>query len=469
MGTRTLPTTGGFMGHGFQLIGGPVKVASTTVVDPFPLDALALDGSLVEVTGPHTPPSARVEVPLYPPVDWLTDAAADEAPEHLTIYPTGRVAGVVAPKDRCLLDGGPTCWTVPRPADGRGSTLEGGADEEYQMARGAGDLYLADGTVIAAAPLPGEGGHAGGWLAPQAASDHYANTANQVARGRYVWSDTAGGVGGIVFVGALAPTITEQRLIVARGSASSIDFRWIDDENRYRLVGCCNVNIAGLPTRYRKAVMAGASFAIPFDPTPTKEAPMGTTTKTPCSCEATKTAAPRLERYQRQAAPKLAAYKLEPIDTSEPQWDAQVTWGDGKFGQYDGQVNAEDGTVLWMIRPEVDGELADYDERIAVPAAEVTLTGMRYEWESADDNAVLAAGGPAEPADVTMKYPNGDIFIGRYAGPKAAAVSPADSPAHDPELGSQIQSLSDRLDEVLAMVSDIQQALVQEAISDSDV
>src|SRR5690606_18135944 len=135
--------------------------------------------------------------------------------------------------------------------DGRGSTLEGGPDEDYQMARAAGVTYLADGRAVPTAPLPGEGGHADGWASPEVAADHYGNTANQVARGRYVWSDTAGdGVGGIVFVGALAPTVTEDRLIVARTSASSIDFRWIDDEARYRLVGCCNVNIAGLPTRW---------------------------------------------------------------------------------------------------------------------------------------------------------------------------------------------------------------------------
>lgn len=359
-----LPTSGGFMGPAFQMVTGPVRVASAGVVDPFPL-AAAVDG-VVEVTGAHTPVEARVVVPLYPPRDWFTDDAADQAPEHLTIYPTGRVAGVVAPAGRCLLDGSTRCWTVPRPADGRGSTLDGGADEDYQMARGAGEVFLADGSSIPVAPLPGEGGHANPYADAAVAADHYANTERQVARGRYVWSDRAGG---IVFVGALVPTITEERLIVARGSASSIDFRWIDDEQRYRLVGCCNVNIAGLPTRYQAAVTAGASLVLPINPDP-KEAPMGDTdtNETPaCGCD--------------PAGVKAASADDERKPTLDPDDDMAVR---------------EDSTVT------------------------------------------------------------------------AAAINPDDATA-DTQLAAKVDDIAAQTAEILAVVSDIQRALVQDAISDLDI
>ena len=192
--------------------------------------------------------------PLAPPADWFSDAAADAAPERFTVYPDGSVAGIVAPAGRCLLDGSSECWTVPRPADGRGSTLSGSGRDEYAMAN-QGRTATADGPTVATGVLAGRGGHARPNAGAGSAGDHYANTAHQQARVRYVWSDLAGGgIGGVVAVGALWPEITERDIAGILASATSIDYRWIQDEQDFRLVGACLVNIGGLPTRYLAAL-----------------------------------------------------------------------------------------------------------------------------------------------------------------------------------------------------------------------
>lgn len=210
-----------------------------------------------------------VNPPLYPPLDWWTDAAADLAPPKMTIYPNGRIAGVVAPAGRCLLDGTNDCWIVPRPADGRGSTLyrEGGDFEDYAMSmvgttwveiyEGAGEYV-----EVPSACLAGPGGHAAGNAGVDLTRVHYDDTDFQVGRGRYVWSDQAGG---LVFLGAVWDDLDERQIALARASACSVDYRWIGDEDRFRLIATCLVNVGGLPSRYstiRRAAAAGETILI---------------------------------------------------------------------------------------------------------------------------------------------------------------------------------------------------------------
>lgn len=196
--------------------------------------------------------------PLTIPLDWLTDETADAAPPKLRLFPDGRVAGVVAPAGRCLLDGTGECWIVPRPADGRGSLLcAPNTDQgDYYMAH-VGSTMTDEGEV-ATAVLAGPGGHANPFAAAQQARRHYDDTDWQVARGRYVWSDTAGdGTGGVVFVGAAYPWVTDRQIAAIRASACSVDYRWIDDEACYRLIATCLVNVGGLPSRYASLVDDG--------------------------------------------------------------------------------------------------------------------------------------------------------------------------------------------------------------------
>lgn len=213
--------------------------------DPVAAEAAAAGVSLLD----HSP------APLHYPIDWLSDEAADDAPPKLRAYPGGRVAGIVAPAGRCLLDGSGTCWKIPRPVDGRGSMLCAPNTDhgDYYMAHvGSSVVIQPDGSPVevATAVIAGPGGHANPFAGPGQARSHYDNTIFQVARGRYVWSDKAGG---LAFVGALNPEVDERQLATIRASACSVDFRWIDDEYQYRLIATCLVNVGGLPSRYAAA------------------------------------------------------------------------------------------------------------------------------------------------------------------------------------------------------------------------
>lgn len=192
--------------------------------------------------------------PLDIPLAWLSDEAADAAPPKLRVFPDGRVAGVVAPAGRCLLDGSGECWIVPRPADGRGSRLcaPNTDDGDYYMAHVGSTM--TDHGEVATATLAGPGGHAHPYAGASQARQHYDNSDWQAARGRYVWSDTAGG---LVFVGALYPWVSDRQLATIRASACSVDYRWIDDEAQYRLIATCLVNVGGLPSRYASVIDQG--------------------------------------------------------------------------------------------------------------------------------------------------------------------------------------------------------------------
>ena len=228
-----------------------------------PAAALKLLYGVADVHDDGSHPAEVTPPPLYPPLDWFTDEAADAAPSKLRLFPDGRIAGVVAPANRCLLDGSGECWMIPRPKDGRGSTLTGenGDREDYRLAH-VGATFTADGYEIPTAALAGPGGHANPYAGPAAARSHYDNTDFQVGRGRYVWSDKAGG---LVFVGAAWPDLGEKQVAMARASACSVDYRWIGDESQYRLIATCLVNVGGLPSRYASLLDSDDAMVITPD------------------------------------------------------------------------------------------------------------------------------------------------------------------------------------------------------------
>ena len=212
---------------------------------------------------PESEIAAEGCAPLDPPIEWFTDEAADEAPPSLRYFPDGRIAGVVAPAGRCLLDGQKGCWTVPRPADGRGSTLygdQGNPDGDYSMAN-CGHTMTAEGIEIPTGTVAGPGGHANPHASVGMTRSHYDNSDWQTGRGRYVWSDKAGG---LVFVGAAWPELSPRQIATIRASAVSVDYRWIEDERRHRLVASCLVNVGALPSRYAARVAAGGVVPIDF-------------------------------------------------------------------------------------------------------------------------------------------------------------------------------------------------------------
>jgi hypothetical protein len=187
--------------------------------------------------------------PLAPPDEWFSQAAADDAPDKLMVFPGGRVAGVVAPAGRCLLRPGTDCWMVPKPRN----------QAELDMAH-TGFTVTASGEPMRTAVLGGGAGHAKEWASADVAQRHYADTSTQLMRGVYRWSDKAGGM---TFVGAVWPNVTPRQIAEINASPASVDYRWIADEQEHRLVGACLVNIGGLPTRWRAARTATAVIIIP--------------------------------------------------------------------------------------------------------------------------------------------------------------------------------------------------------------
>lgn len=229
----------------------PAGVPTTLVEDSF-------TGSLVEV-------EQGSAAPLYPPDEWVSQRAADESPTipagapggpmKLMVYPGGRVAGVVAPAGQCIIGGaGGDCWTIPRPADA-GS---GEVSLEHTRAHG-GYMKLASGAVVPNGVIGGGKGHAPMFATNQNVQAFYADTSTQLVRGQYRWSDAAGG---LCFVGALWPEITERQVAGLMASPASIDYRWIVEEGDYRLMGSCLVNIPGFPSRWKMAARRVASAMI---------------------------------------------------------------------------------------------------------------------------------------------------------------------------------------------------------------
>lgn len=337
--------------------------------------------------------------PLLPDPYWFSDEAADAAPEQLTVFPDGSVAGLVAPAGRCLLDGSGECWTVPRPADGRGSTFAGHQGEEYAIAnraKGAGNAGIkgtvcADGSIAATGVLSGGGGHARRGISTDAANSHYADTSTQRARVRYVWSDKAGnGVGGVVAMGALWPEVSERQVLEICASATSVDYRWIIDEAQYRFVGTCLVNIGALPHRYASLVDAGgATFTDQWEPEPDVPAeflaalefdPPGT-----------------LDAMTARQVPARICTSCPPADRTAaasdgPGWFAEVAFPGGSGAFVERLAAAGDtGLGAYVVHPVVDG-MIDQDARTFVPAEQAQVTGRKFE----TPEAVLAAMGDGE-------------------------------------------------------------------------
>lgn len=362
----------------------------------------------------------------YPPDGWFTDETADMAPPKLTVTPEGQVLGVVAPAGRCLLDGQPGCWTVPRPVDGRGSAFDCPDDAELRLAH-VGSTVLASGVEIPTGMLAGAGGHHTFFSTPKdPAKSEYADVGRAVARGRFVWSDQAGG---LVFLGALMPTVDEVKAAVVRASACSIDYRWIPDEQRHVLYGACLVNLGGLPSRYTRPVMAGAATFIPdtvlaavdeaydFPLSPMKEPTM---TAAACSCQ----------------EPKQAAYRL--VDEPPTPTNAQVVLPDGRTGQVDAAVTGLDGTRVLLIQLVIDGKLADWNDRIAVPETEVSFTGKSFEWT----------------ADTT-----GNIVLA------AATLEQTSGPGLD-DVAAKLDTLTAAVADIAAQVADLHRAALNDALAE---
>lgn len=143
----------------------------------------------------------------------------------------GQVYGYVAPKGQCILDldGPDSCWMVPPSPTG------------YEWAH-QGKTILADATDLPTANIGGGGGHAPHELGWQAVPRYYEDIDTQMARVRYGEDDF-----GVYAVGIAVPTMTWGGALMMVASATSGDWRWVDELSAWDFMGSCFVNLPGLP------------------------------------------------------------------------------------------------------------------------------------------------------------------------------------------------------------------------------
>lgn len=426
----------------------------------------------VTVDGPQV---GRQAAPLDPPLWWFTDQTADEAPPKLTVFDGGRLAGVVAPEGVCTINElrPGECWVVPRPADGRGSTLDvplnGGWEQEYRMAH-VGSMLTEGGREIACAVLAGAGGHASPHDSNLGASMHY-NQANpmddtrwQVARGRYVWSDKAGGV---VFLGATWPEVTDRQVAEIRAAACSIDYRWVTGRgiDDYRLLGATLVNIGALPSKYEHQIRAAGVATITAD----EQLDVLRSSRQPAVVAAA-IGATMPSTFTRASQPctdcgqqtRTAAYVVE--DGNEPDYGDEIVWGQGEYGMLDSVSMMADGTAAFIVRPIVDQVASE--ETVIVPAAGAQLTGRSYTWECDDaldsDDAVLsppppeAGGSSASTAPAPPQMAGARETVRLAAAPPPPATPPASS---TPTAGTDNSALEGRVTALESAVQSMQTTL----------
>jgi hypothetical protein len=195
-------------------------------------------------------------VPMSPPAEWF-----DQEPDWLDgsweagvvqIGETGRVVALVAPYGECILDGTQNCWRPPASPTG------------YEFAH-VGAITAADGSTVRIANVGGGVGHFDPTRATamSPAVEHYANTASRVMIGRY---HDRPDLGGIVFLGCMWPGTTNADALLAKASALSGDWRWVESLGAYDLAGSQLVNTPGFrPNRKRDwqiARLSSLNFAV---------------------------------------------------------------------------------------------------------------------------------------------------------------------------------------------------------------
>lgn len=185
-----------------------------------------------------TAPTMLHAFPLHPPAAWFDTLPDWFSPgEKLTVMTdgpdAGRVAGTVAPRDQCLLDGTRDCLTVPY------------SPTAYAAAH-QGDTLTAEGSIIHTANIGGGVNHARLSAGFREAVKHYENTAAQVMRVRYHDLEDC-----VIALGALWPDVTDEQVAVVRAAALSGDWRWRPELNALDMSGVQLVNNPGYPLMRR--------------------------------------------------------------------------------------------------------------------------------------------------------------------------------------------------------------------------
>lgn len=198
-----------------------------------------------------------LQLPLFPSVDYFTRPDDMVPGQKITIRLNpegdlfGQVFGYVAPFGQCILDidGPDSCWLVPPSPSG------------YEYAH-QGSTILADATTLPTANIGGAGGHAPHSLGWQQVPRYYEDISAQMARVRYGADDF-----GVYAVGIGVADLTWGGAVTLVASATSGDWRWVDELSGWDFMGSCFVNLPGLPLHARSGtrVARSASASHPDD------------------------------------------------------------------------------------------------------------------------------------------------------------------------------------------------------------
>jgi 2'-5' RNA ligase len=164
--------------------------------------------------------------PVAPPASWFAEPTMN-ARMPFTVFPDGRVAGLIAAFGVCHAGIGNECVMAPR-------TM---ADYKYFK---NGQVLTADGSMIKVGKITQGTGHAGPRMRYQPAVDHYDNTGTvsavvNVGENRF----------GIWAAGALVSDLSDAQAAELRRSPISGDWRLINGS--LELVAALAVNVPGFP------------------------------------------------------------------------------------------------------------------------------------------------------------------------------------------------------------------------------
>lgn len=142
----------------------------------------------------------------------------------------GQAFGYIAPKGQCILDFDPNeCWMVPP------------SPTNYAYAH-QGQTTLKDGSVLATATISGAGGHAPDEMGWRGVPKFYSDVATQRLRVRYAEDGF-----GVYAVGIGVAELTWGQAVTMNASATSGDWRWVDELSAWDFMGTCAVNLPALP------------------------------------------------------------------------------------------------------------------------------------------------------------------------------------------------------------------------------
>jgi len=177
-------------------------------------------------------------IPVHPPLAWFAAEDPELDPNMpFTVFPNGRIYGLVARWGTCHIGFSDRCVQVPRPHDG------------YANFR-CGHVLTAEGTLVSTGPIYADTVHPSLKMSASDAQAFYAHTG--CALGDVVLYE---GEFGILAAGAVKSDAPIEAVNRLRAAGVSPDWRTID--RNLEIVGLLSVNVSGFPVS--TALVAAAS------------------------------------------------------------------------------------------------------------------------------------------------------------------------------------------------------------------